>query len=642
MSGSRRLVLFLGVPILALGVLAVVIMNQDGATTTPGSGGTATTRLDPSRLEAISALNDLENSLALTPIRVEVSESSFSLLPAAIGFDLDENATLDTALADRSVDAILEDLRRREDDSGAGLPWSISGTIDETALDGLLDLYESALVSPDEGGIDIRGSGPVARYPRAGFVIDRAVARGRIVEALLGQPRADAVRLPTVEVQPVLPRAAVDAALAEASVLLAGPVTLTRTDPAATLHLDVNQLGRALTTEVVMDPTPGLRVAFDRDVINEYLNPLRTGFEAPPRNAYILIDDQETITYVPGFSGALLDVDLVIRAITQATRRESRQSTLPLQTGVEPEISAEDLAAMGPLSMISEFTTKHNCCQPRVQNIHLFADVMDNVNVLPGETLSLNETVGERTLERGFLPAPTIIRGEIEDQVGGGVSQFASTFYNAVFWAGLEVIDHKPHSYWFSRYPMGIEATVSWPVPDLVFRNDTDAPLVIKTSYTRTSITVRFYGNNSDREVTATVSEPYDPVPYPTEYVPNPEVMPWDPPMEVQQGADGWSVDVTRDITFTDGTTSHEEWKVRYRPWALQFEVHPCQLPEDAEDFTGDPCPPSPEFPDGYPVTLPVDPNAEELVDGEEPVEGEAETGEGDTAEGETAEQQDT
>jgi len=137
MSGSRRLVLFLGVPILALGVLAVVIMNQDGATTTPGSGGTATTRLDPSRLEAISALNDLENSLALTPIRVEVSESSFSLLPAAIGFDLDENATLDTALADRSVDAILEDLRRREDDSGAGLPWSISGTIDETALDGI-------------------------------------------------------------------------------------------------------------------------------------------------------------------------------------------------------------------------------------------------------------------------------------------------------------------------------------------------------------------------------------------------------------------------------------------------------------------------------------------------------------------------
>ncbi|MYB46022.1 MAG: hypothetical protein F4X74_13955 [Acidimicrobiia bacterium] len=636
MSGSRRLVLLLGVPILALGVLAVVLTNQDGTTPPPGNGGeTATTRLDPSRLEAISALADLENSLALAPIRIEVSESSFSLLPAAIGFDLDENATLDAALADRSLDAILEDLERQGGDSQAGLPWSISGTIDEAALDGLLDLYESALVAPDEGGIDIRGSAPVARYPQAGFVIDRAVARNQIVEALLGQPRADAVRLPTIEVQPVLPRAAVDAALEEASVLLAGPVTLTRTDPAATLHLDINQLGRALTTAVVTDPEPGLRVAFDRDLINEYLNPLRSGFEAPPRNAYIMIDDQETITYIPGYAGALLDVDLVIRAIEQAARRETRRSTLPLQIGVEPEITAEELAAMGPLTMISEFTTRHNCCQPRVQNIHLFADVMDNVNLLPGETLSLNETVGERTLERGFLPAPTIIRGEIEDQVGGGVSQFASTFYNAVFWAGLEVIDHKPHSYYFSRYPMGIEATVSWPVPDLVFRNDTDAPLVIKTSYTRTSITVRFYGNNSDREVTASVSAPFEPVPYPTEYVPNPEVMPWDPPLEVQQGADGWSVTVTRDISFTDGTTSHEEWKVRYRPWALQFEVHPCQLPEDAEDYTGEPCPAHPDFPEGYPTTLPPDPDAEVPVE-------EGDTAEDDTAEDETVEQQTT
>ena len=386
MSGSRRLVLLLGVPILALGIIAVVLMNQDGTTPTPGSdGGTATTRLDPSRLEAISALTDLENSLALTPILIEVSESSFSLLPAAIGFDLDENATLDAALADRSLDAILEDLERRGDDAGGGLPWSISGTIDEAALDGLLDLYESALVGPDEGGIDIRGAAPVARYPRAGFVIDRAAARNQIVEALLSQPRADTVRVPTVEVQPVLPMAAVDAALEEASVLLAGPIILTRTDPDATLNLSVAQLARALTTEVVNDPGPGLRVVLDRAVINEYLEPLRGGFEVPPTNAYILIDDQETITYVPGFSGALLDLELVIRAIEQATRRDSRRSTLPLQTGVKPEITAADLAAMGPLSVISEFTTRHNCCQPRVQNIHLFADVIDNVNLLPGK-----------------------------------------------------------------------------------------------------------------------------------------------------------------------------------------------------------------------------------------------------------------
>ena len=624
MSGSRRLVLLLGTAILAVGILAVVLVNEESATpSVGGDGGTATTRPDPSRLNALAALTNLETRLALNPIQVEVGASSFSLLPAAIGFDLDENATLDGALADRSLDAVLEDIERWVEDDNAGLPWSITGTIDTAALEELIDLYESALLGPDEGGIDIRGGAPVARYPQAGSVVDRAGAADRIAEALFSQPRADSVRLPTVEVQPVVSRSAVDAALEEASALLAGPIVLTRTDPDATLNLTVDRLARALMTEVVPGPEPGLRVELDRDVIDGYLEPLRVGFEAPPADAYVLIDDQGVVNYVPGFQGALIDVDLVIRAIEQAARRGSRQSVLPLRTGVDPEITAEDLAAMGPISLISEFTTRHPCCQPRVQNIHLFAATVDNVNVMPGETMSLNETVGERTVERGYRPAPTIIQGEIEDQVGGGVSQFATTFYNAVFWAGLEVIDHKPHSYYFSRYPMGIEATVSWPVPDLIFRNDTDAPLVIKTSYTNTSITVSFYGNNSDREVSALVSERYNPTPYPVEYVPNPEVMPWDEPVEVQQGADGWSVKVTRDISYTDGTTSRDEWNVRYRPWAHQFEVHPCLLPEDSEDYTGEECPLNPELPDGYPTTLPADPRtvepATEEPDTEEP-----------------------
>ena len=627
MSGSRRLILLLGTAILAVGILAVVLISEESAIPpVAGDGGTGTTRPDTSRLNALAALANLENRLALNPIQVEVGASSFSLLPAAIGFDVDEDATLDGALADRSLEAVLEDIERWGADGQAGLPWPISGTIDTAALEELIDLYESALLGPDEGGIDIRGGVPVARYPQAGSIVDRAGAADRITEALFRQPRADSVQLPTVEVQPVVSRSAVDAALEEASALLAGPIVLTRTDPDATLNLSVDRLARALTTEVIPGPDPSLRVALDREVIDGYLEPLRVGFEAPPADAYILIDDQGTITYVPGFQGALIDVELVIRAIEQAARRGSRQSVLPLQTGVDPEITEEDLVAMGPITMISEFTTRHSCCQPRVQNIHLFADTVDNINVMPGETMSLNETVGERTEEQGYRPAPTIIQGEIEDQVGGGVSQFATTFYNAVFWAGLEVIDHKPHSYYFSRYPMGIEATVSWPVPDLVFRNDTDAPLIIKTSYTNTSITVRFYGNNSDREVSAVVSEPYAPTPYPVEYVPNSEVMPWDEAVEVQEGADGWSVTVTRDISYTDGTTSRDEWKVRYRPWAHQFEVHPCLLPEDSEDYTGEECPLNPDMPDGYPTTLPADPRTVEPP-AEEPASEEPDAG---------------
>ena len=226
-------------------------------------------------------------------------------------------------------------------------------------------------------------------------------------------------------------------------------------------------------------------MTFDPVVFDEYLHPLRAGFEAPPVDARIVIDADERITVMPGFPGARIDTDLVVAAAIDAARRASRTNVLPLDTGVEPTVRSQDLLRV--TGKISEFTTQHPCCQPRVNNIQRFAAHIDGKMLLPGQVMSLNDTVGERTRERGYVPAPTIIQGEITDTVGGGVSQFATTFYNAVFWAGLEILEHQPHSYYFSRYPEGIEATINWKIPDLVFRNDTGAPVVIKTSYTRTS-----------------------------------------------------------------------------------------------------------------------------------------------------------
>ena len=127
-----------------------------------------------------------------------------------------------------------------------------------------------------------------------------------------------------------------------------------------------------------------------------------------------------------------------------------------------------------------------------------------------------------------------------------------------------------------------------------MFRNDTNSAVVIKTSYTGTSITVKLFGDNSDRDVQARVSGPFAPTEFPTVYFPNPELLPWDEELEVQQGADGWSVKVTRDLTFVDGSITAQDWTVRYRPWPRHVEVHPCLLPEDSEDYTGEECPVEP------------------------------------------------
>jgi hypothetical protein len=303
-----------------------------------------------------------------------------------------------------------------------------------------------------------------------------------------------------------------------------------------------------------------------------------------------------------------------------------RVGQLPLVEAAEPEVTTEYLESLNIRHLVSQFTTYHDCCQDRVTNIHTIADAVDGTIVLPGQTFSLNDHVGERTLEKGYLPAGTIVAGELEDTVGGGVSQFTTTLYNAVFWGGYEDVEHKPHSYYFSRYPEGVEATLNWRSPDLKFRNNTDNGILIDTVYTDTSITLRIFGENDGRtlkgeqsggrsrawvdteggpnalHVKGLVSDRFAVTdPPPPRYVPNPE-LPVDQQVQTQTELGGWSVTVTRRILLggdESQVVEEQEWTVRYAPRFAVFEVHPCMVPE-----TTTPCPSTTTIPPST-TTLP-------------------------------------
>lgn len=143
--------------------------------------------------------------------------------------------------------------------------------------------------------------------------------------------------------------------------------------------------------------------------------------------------------------------------------------------------------------VVAEFTTHHACCENRVVNIQTMADRMRGYYMIPGETLSFNEYVGPRTREKGYVAAGAIRGGHLTDEVGGGVSQFVTTMFNAAFFGGLDLDQYQSHSVYFSRYPFGREATLSIPGPDLVLTNSTDYPVLIWPTYTSTSISVTLY-----------------------------------------------------------------------------------------------------------------------------------------------------
>ncbi len=127
--------------------------------------------------------------------------------------------------------------------------------------------------------------------------------------------------------------------------------------------------------------------------------------------------------------------------------------------------------------------------------------MLNNTVVEPNQTFSLNDKLGPRTPEKGYVKAPILVEDGFGEDYGGGISQLTTTLYNAVFFGGYVDVAHSPHHFYISRYPMGREATIVYPTVDLKFRDDTDHGVLIRASTGATSVTVTFYGNNDGRVV---------------------------------------------------------------------------------------------------------------------------------------------
>jgi vancomycin resistance protein YoaR len=188
---------------------------------------------------------------------------------------------------------------------------------------------------------------------------------------------------------------------------------------------------------------------------------------------------------------------------------------------------------------VKSFTTYHDCCAPRVTNIHKMADAVRGTLVKPGEQFSINEVAGQRTAEKGYVEAGAIANGELVEEIGGGVSQFATTMFNAAFFAGLPIPTYQMHSQYFDRYPFGREATMGYPNPDLVWTNDTPYGILVWTSYTDTSITIAFF---STQHATAAQTG-----------------------QTTGRSGNCTTVSTQRTITYVDGRTATDSFNARYR-----------------------------------------------------------------------------
>ena len=239
-----------------------------------------------------------------------------------------------------------------------------------------------------------------------------------------------------------------------------------------------------------------------------------------------------------GRAGRTVDQAALARSIDEAIRAGRHTASL----GAKPvKARVPTAAARRADRLIGTFTTHYEPGQPRVRNIRRIARAVDGTVIAPGEQFSLNGVSGRRTRAKGYVPAPFITDGNrIVESVGGGVSQFSTTMYNAAYFAGLQIDTHQPHSLFIDRYPAGRESTLNYPDIDLKWTNDTGVPVLVRATGDATSVTVSLYGDNGGRRVRAE-SARREPVP----------------------GGD-FSVVVTRVVRYPDGRVARQPFTTRY------------------------------------------------------------------------------
>ena len=230
----------------------------------------------------------------------------------------------------------------------------------------------------------------------------------------------------------------------------------------------------------------------------------------------------------------------------------------------EPELTTAEAKGMGVTASLASYFTAYAGTADRIRNLQLAVAYLDGTRVAPGDTFSFNAAVGERTEERGFRPAPVIVGGEYEEGVGGGVSQVATTVFNAAWEAGLRITERAPHSLYISRYEAGRDATVNYPNLDLKWVNDTGGWVVLRGFSGGTGITISLLGAPTGRRVETVSGELRVTGPVPVKEVPDPTLTVGDQIVE-EEGSQPQRIVVRRTVYDGDGDVLYaESWTTAY------------------------------------------------------------------------------
>ena len=248
------------------------------------------------------------------------------------------------------------------------------------------------------------------------------------------------------------------------------------------------------------------------DVIN--LEKIRNEIYKEPQDAYVSKNPTTVHTHVNG-----VDFAISMEEAQKILEEDKEEYIIPLKITV-PDKTLEDLGEEAFPDKLGTYTTRYDPTNlNRSNNISISAKKIDGTIIMPGETFSYNQVVGERTIAEGYKEAGAYAGGRVVQDVGGGICQTSSTLYNAALYANLEIVDRSNHQFLTSYVSAGRDATVAWGAIDFQFKNNRTYPIKIEAVAENGVCTMSIYGIKEETEYEVVIqSVVLSYIPYTTKY----------------------------------------------------------------------------------------------------------------------------
>lgn len=490
-----------------------------------------------------------------TPITLSADGKSAKIVPAEAGMTVDFEATVAKAGGGKSWNPV----RIWNVLSGGG-PLEPQTNVDEKLVaEAVAKIAPTFDAAGKDATIQLTGTHVLTTPGEQKAVLDQQATATLVRDAWL---KEDTITVPVAKEDPALTTAEVDAAKADAEKILSGPVNVKMGDK--TLKLDAKTLAGATAFQT---KDGAVSVGTDMEKLwTSVQKPISDlGLKEGKDASFSFASGRPTV--VPSTDGMGVDKAEFIKVVQPALTASGEGRNVEVKVTKKPaKLSTEDANKLGVKEITGEFTTTFPHADYRNTNLSRAAAALNGQLVLPGETFSMNDTLGPRTPANGYVDGYVIQGARLVKETGGGISQSATTVFNAIFFAGLEDVEHHPHTLYFPRYPAGREATLYYGSLDLKFRNNTDYGVVLQAFVNKSSP-----GNMGSITVRVWSTKIYD-----VQSTPLNKVNPYDtkpitsnaPDCEPQSASPGFTVNYER-LFYKNGALVKREpftWKYQATP----------------------------------------------------------------------------